>query len=182
MRELQKLRTTKPYFEKYADQYSLDYLLLAAQAYQESQLDQNVKSRVGAVGIMQVMPTTAASAPVNVKNIEKVENNIHAGARLIHFLINDYFNEPEIDTVNRMLFAAGAYNAGPAKITRCRAMAKEMGYDPNKWFGNVEVAVAKVVGIETTQYVANIYKYYLMYRTGSQVLSRRDVARKAIQK
>ena len=180
--ELQKFRTAEPLFRKYADQYSLDYLLLAAQGYQESRLDQNARSQVGAVGIMQVMPTTAASSPVNVKNIDNLENNINAGVKLIHFLIKDYFNEPEIDTVNRMLFAAGAYNAGPSKITRCREMAKEMGYNPDKWFGNVEVAVAKVVGRETTQYVANIYKYYIMYRMATAAESRRDAAKKATQR
>ena len=66
--------------------------------------------------------------------------------------------------MNRTLFAIAAYNAGPAKITKCRQVAQEMGYDRNKWFGNVEVATAKLVGRETTQYVANIYKYYVAYR------------------
>ena len=88
---------------------------------------------------------------------------------MIHFLVNDYFNEPGLDQFQRTLFAIAAYNAGPAKIARCRQTAKEMGYDPNKWFGNVEVATAKLVGAETTQYVANIYKYYLAYRMAAQI-------------
>jgi membrane-bound lytic murein transglycosylase MltF len=103
-----------------------------------------VKSPVGAVGIMQVMPQTAASAPVKITNITTEDNNIHAGVRLIHFLINDYFNEPDLDQMNRTLLAIASYNAGPAKITKCRQVAKEMGYDLNKWFGNVEVATAKL--------------------------------------
>jgi membrane-bound lytic murein transglycosylase MltF len=170
--EMQKFRATAPFFKKYAGDYNLDYLLLVAQGYQESGLDQKVKSPVGAVGIMQVMPKTAASAPVKISNIHTEENNIHAGVRMIHFLINDYFDEPGLDQFNRTLFAIAAYNAGPAKIARCRRLAQEMGYDPNKWFRNVEVATAKVVGRETTQYVANIYKYYITYRLAAQMKAR----------
>jgi membrane-bound lytic murein transglycosylase MltF len=172
--EMKKFRETAPFFKKYAADYKFDYLLLIAQGYQESRLDQKVKSPVGAVGIMQVMPSTAAAAPVKVPNIQKEENNIHAGVRMIHFLVNDYFNEPGLDQFNRTLFAIAAYNAGPAKIARCRQLAKEMGYDPNKWFGNVEVATAKLVGRETTQYVANIYKYYIAYRLASQYKTRKS--------
>ena len=96
--------------------------------------------------------------------------------RMMHYLIRDYFNEPQLDGMNRTLLAIAAYNAGPAKIRRCRAMAKEMGYDPNKWFGNVEVAVGKVVGRETTQYVSNIYKYYVAYRLANTTLKGRAAA------
>ena len=179
--EMNKFRATVPIFQKYAAQYDFDYLLLVAQGYQESRLDQKVKSRVGAVGIMQVMPSTAASSPVNIPNIHTEENNIHAGVRMIHFLVNDYFNEPGLDQLNRTLFAIAAYNAGPAKIARCRDLATKMGYDRNKWFGNVEVATAKVVGRETTQYVANIYKYYVAYRmaAGTQI-RRREAIKKAV--
>ena len=176
--ELKKFQATLPYFKKYSAQYNLDYLLMAAQGYQESRLDQSVKSQVGAVGIMQVLPSTAASAPVKIPNIETEENNIHAGARLMHFLIQDYFNEPGLDLLNRMLFAIASYNAGPAKIARCRTLARDMGYDPNKWFNNVEVAAAKVIGRETTQYVANIYKYYVCYRLAGDTQLRRQEAQK----
>jgi membrane-bound lytic murein transglycosylase MltF len=176
--EMKKFRAVAPYFKKYAADYDFDYLLLVAQGYQESGLNQNVKSPVGAIGIMQVMPSTAAGAPVKIPNVQKEDNNIHAGVRLVHFLVNDYFNEPGLDQFNRTLFAIAAYNAGPAKIARCRQVAKEMGYDPNKWFNNVEVATAKLVGRETTQYVANIYKYYLAYRLASQIKTR-PAARKS---
>ncbi len=176
--EMKKFQATLPHFKKYSAQYNLDYLMMAAQGYQESRLDQSAKSPVGAVGIMQVMPSTAAGAPVNIRNIEKEENNIHAGTRLMHFLIEDHFNEPGLDVQNRMLFAMASYNAGPAKIARCRTLAKKMGYDPNKWFNNVEVAAAKVIGRETTQYVANIYKYYICYRLAGDTNQRRLEAEK----
>jgi membrane-bound lytic murein transglycosylase MltF len=176
--EMKKFQATLPHFKKYSKQYNLDYLLMAAQGYQESRLDQSVKSPVGAVGIMQVMPSTAAGAPVKITNIQTEENNIHAGARLMHFLIEDHFNEPGLDVRNRMLFAIASYNAGPAKIGRCRTLAKEMGYDPNQWFNNVEVAAAKVIGRETTQYVANVYKYYVAYRLAGDIAQRRREAEK----
>jgi membrane-bound lytic murein transglycosylase MltF len=174
--EMGKFRATVPIFQKYASKYDFDVLLMVAQGYQESRLDQKVKSQVGAVGIMQVMPSTAASAPVKIPNIDTEENNIHAGVRMIHFLVNDYFNEPGLDKFNRTLFGIAAYNAGPAKIARCRDLATKMGFDRNKWFNNVEVATAKVVGRETTQYVANIYKYYLAYRISRETQSRKKEA------
>ena len=130
--EMRKFQKLAPIFRKHADKYNLDFLLVLAQGYQESGLNQQVKSPVGAVGIMQVMPKTAASAPVKIPDIHTEENNIHAGVRLIHFLVNDYFNQPELDKVNRTLFAIAAYNAGPAKITKCRKLAEEMGYDPQQ--------------------------------------------------
>ena len=174
--DMNKFRATAPIFRKYSEKYRLEFLLMAAQGYQESRLDQSVKSPVGAIGIMQVMPSTAATPPVKIPNIETEENNIHAGIRMMNFLIEDHFNEPGLDPINRTIFAIAAYNAGPARITRCREMAKEMGYDANKWFGNVEVAVAKVVGRETTQYVANIYKYYIAYRIAYQMIVKRNEA------
>ncbi len=180
--EMKKFRESLPYFKQYSKQYNLDYLLMAAQGYQESRLDQSVKSPVGAIGIMQVMPTTAASAPVKVPNVHDEKNNIHAGTRLMHFLIEEHFNDPQLTLLNRMLFAMAAYNAGPAKVERCRTLAGEMGYDPNVWFGNVEVAVAKVVGRETTQYVANIYKYYVAYKLAAHTYERRMNAERKVGK
>ena len=180
--EMKKFQGTLPHFKKYAAQYNLDYLMMAAQGYQESRLDQSVKSPVGAVGIMQVMPATAASTPVKISNIQTEENNIHAGMRLMHFLIEDHFNESGLDLQNRILFAIASYNAGATKIGRCRTMAKDMGYNPNKWFNNVEVAAAKTIGRETTQYVANIYKYYVCYRLADEKEQRRQEALKKLRK
>jgi hypothetical protein len=57
-----------------------------------------------------------------------------------------------------------AYNAGPGNISRMRKLATERGLDPDKWFNNVELVTAEKIGIETTTYVRNIYKYYVAYR------------------
>ena len=178
--ERRKFQLLTVLFQKYAAKYELDWLMLIAEGYQESKLDHGVRSRVGAVGIMQVMPSTASSPEIRIPNIHKLENNIHAGAKILSILRNEHFNDPAIDPINRQLFASAAYNAGVNRIDRCRELTREMGLDPNVWFGNVEFAVAKKVGRETVQYVGNVYKYYLAYRMSSQRGEVRKEARKSV--
>jgi len=151
-------------FEKYGDKYGFDALALAAQGYQESELNQQRKSHRGAVGIMQLLPSTAADKNVGIRDISTGENNIHAGAKYMAFLRDRYFSDPAIKPDDRMAFSWAAYNAGPAKVRKMRAKAKAMGLNPNVWFGNVEIAAGKIVGRETVRYVANIYKYYAAYK------------------
>jgi membrane-bound lytic murein transglycosylase MltF len=159
-----KFQALSELFEKYSNQYNFDYLMIGALAYQESRLDHSSKSHVGAVGIMQVLPSTAADKNVGIADIEELENNIHAGIKYLRFLRDRYFSDPAIDALNQNLFAFAAYNAGPAKIRRLRTEASKMGLDPNVWFGNVDIVAAKRIGRETVQYVSNIYKYYVAYR------------------
>ncbi len=159
-----KFQALSELFEKYSNQYNFDYLMIGALAYQESRLDHSSRSHVGAVGIMQVLPSTAADKNVGIADIEELENNIHAGIKYLRFLRDRYFSDPAIDALNQNLFAFAAYNAGPAKIRRLRAEASKMGLDPNVWFGNVDIVAAKRIGRETVQYVSNIYKYYIAYR------------------
>ena len=151
-------------FRKYGDKYDMDYLLMAAQGYQESQLDQSKRSAVGAIGVMQVMPTTAKDKAVNIPDITKLENNIHAGIKYNRWMEDNFYNEPGITPTNKALFAFASYNAGPGKVASLRKEAKAVGLDPNKWFNNVELVAAKRIGRETVTYVANIYKYYLAYQ------------------
>ena len=173
--DLRRFNELIGYFKKYATQYDFDWLMLAAQGYQESRLDQKTRSPVGAIGVMQVMPTTAKDKNVGIKDIHLVEPNIHAGVKYLRFLVNEYFNEPGIDFANRHLFAFASYNAGPNRIARLRKRAAEKGLDPNKWFNNVELVVAEDVGRETVQYVSNIYKYYIAYKlTIERQQKRRD--------
>jgi len=163
-REQKKFEALVALFQKYSSQYDFDFLKIAALAYQESQLDNSRRSHVGAIGIMQMLPSTAADKNVNIQHIEKLENNIHAGTKYLRFLRDRYFSDPAIDTLNQNLFTFAAYNAGPAKIQQTRTQTRKAGLDPNVWFGNVEVVVAKKVSRETVQYVSNIYKYYIAYR------------------
>jgi len=162
--DLRRFAELTGYFKKYAQQYDFDWLLLAAQAYQESRLDQSTRSPVGAIGVMQVMPTTATDKNVAIQDIHLVEPNIHAGVKYMRFLVNQYFDEPGIDFTNRHLFAFAAYNAGPNRVARLRKQTAARGLDPDKWFNNLEVIVAEDVGRETVQYVSNIYKYYIAYK------------------
>jgi membrane-bound lytic murein transglycosylase MltF len=162
--ELEKFQDVVNLFQKYADRYEFDYLLTGALAYQESQLDNNKRSQVGAMGIMQMLPATASDKNVGIPDIEKLENNIHAGHKYLRFLQDRYFSDPAIDTLNRYLFTFAAYNAGPAKVAKLRKEAEQEGLDPDVWFNNVEVIAAKRIGRETVQYVGNIYKYYISYK------------------
>jgi membrane-bound lytic murein transglycosylase MltF len=155
---------TIAFFRQYAAQYGFDWLMVAALAYQESRLDQSMRSHVGAIGVMQLMPSTATDPKVGIPDIEKTENNIHAGVKYLRFLKDRYFSDEALDPLDRTLFTFAAYNAGPAKVRRLRTEARGQGLDPNVWFQNVEVIAAKRIGRETVQYVSNIFKYYVAYR------------------
>lgn len=164
-------------FTKYGEQYGVDFLMTAAQGYQESRLNQSARSEAGAIGIMQLLPSTAADSMVGIPDISMAESNIHAGVKYLDFIRKRYFSDPEMDGFNQTLFAFAAYNAGPARIQKLRDRAAKEGYDPNKWFGNVEVVVAADIGAETVQYVANILKYYMAYRLTLQRELERKEAR-----
>jgi membrane-bound lytic murein transglycosylase MltF len=162
--EQRKFRALVKFFQQYGRQYDLPYLLLAAQGYQESQLDQNRRSSAGAVGVMQIKPSTAEGAPVFIKNVDKdVEANIKAGAKYLRWIADEYYKDEPMTKVDKGLFALASYNAGAGRISQLRRKAKAMGLDQNKWFQNVEVVVARDIGRETVQYVGNIYKYYVAY-------------------
>lgn len=173
-----KLEKYKPLFQKYAAQYGLDWLLIMAMAYQESGLDHQKQNPSGAVGIMQVLPTTGKDKRINIDNVYSLENNIHAGVKYLAFLRDRYFSKAEIRPRDRVRFAMAAYNAGPAKVRRARSLAKKMGLDPNRWFRNVEIAILKIVGQETVRYVSNINKYYVVYRLAHEQQEIREKAKK----
>ena len=177
--ELSRYRKLSALFRKYGTDYGMDLTLLAAQGFQESRLDQSVRSHVGAVGVMQLLPSTAEDKNVAIPNIDELEPNIEAGAKYMAFLKERYFSGPELDEINGSLLALASYNAGPGRIRRLRREAGERGYDPNLWFDNVEVIVAEQVGRETVQYVSNIFKYYLTYRWINTADAERAAARRA---
>jgi membrane-bound lytic murein transglycosylase MltF len=167
----ERFEKTISLFRKYGGKYHFDELLLAAQGYQESQLDQSVRSGAGAVGVMQIQPSTAAGDPVNIRDVEgKMENNIHAGVKYLRHLVDDYFDDPEITPFNRHVFAIAAYNAGPARIQKLRQKAAAQGLDPNVWFNNVEPVSARVIGRENVDYVRNILKYWVAYRLAADLV------------
>lgn len=158
-----KLRSLRPVLKKYAEEYDFHWLKLAALAYQESRLDMDAESHAGAVGIMQVRPSTAQGPNVDVPDYDTLDGNVHAGTKYLRFLLDRYFKD--VKPSARMDFALAAYNAGPARVIQIRKRARAMGLDPDEWFGNVEWAAYEVVGRETPEYVANIQMYYAAYKS-----------------
>ncbi len=155
-----------PLFRKYGARYGFDWMLLAAIAYQESEMSHNRRSRAGAVGLMQVLPSTSSDINVDIENIADPENNVHAGAKYLALLRDVYFAEPGLRPGDRIRFILAAYNAGPTRIDQCRRLALKLGYNPNRWFQNTEIAALRLIGSETVRYVSNIKKYYLAYSLG----------------
>ena len=149
-------------FRKYAARHDLDPLLMMAQGYQESRLEQNARSAVGAIGVMQLMPATAKE--MKVGDVTELEANIQAGVKYIRFLQDRYFERMPMRAVDKTLFTFAAYNAGPARVSRLRSLAEKRGLDPDVWLKNVEIVAAEQIGAETVTYVANIYKYYVAYK------------------
>ena len=148
-------------FRKYSAQYNMDWMLMAAQGYQESRLDHNAKSHVGAIGVMQVMPVTGKE--LNVGDITQLEANIHAGVKFVRTMVDRYYAKEPMDDLNKVFFAFAAYNAGPGRVRQLRREAEARGLDPNVWFNNVERIASERIGRETVTYVSNIYKYYVTY-------------------
>jgi membrane-bound lytic murein transglycosylase MltF len=175
--DMKRFRAVVDLLRKYGDQYDMDYLLMAAQAYQESGLDHGRRSAVGAIGVMQVMPKTGAEQKVG--DIRQLEPNIHAGVKYMRFMMDHYYANEPMDDLNKGLFAFASYNAGPARIRGLREKAAARGLDPNKWFNNVELIAAESIGRETVQYVANIYKYYLAYQMAVEHAQEKEGAKAA---
>jgi membrane-bound lytic murein transglycosylase MltF len=176
-KERRKLEAILALFHRYGDRYAFDHLMLAAQGYQESQLDHTARSPAGAIGVMQVLPSTAKDPNVDIADIDKVENNIHAAAKYMRFVTDTFFADSKADEFNRTMFSFASYNAGPAKVAKLRRLAAKRGLDPNQWFGNVELVAADVIGRETVRYVSNILKYYVVYRRLAELGEERAQAR-----
>jgi membrane-bound lytic murein transglycosylase MltF len=178
--EVAKYERTVKLFRTYGEKYGLDYLLMMAQGYQESRLDQTVKSRVGAIGVMQVMPATAKELAVG--DVAQVDANIHAGVKYIRFMVDRYYAGEPMDDINKALFAFASYNAGPARVRALRKEAADKGLNPNLWFHNVDTIAAARIGAETVTYVSNIYKYYIAYRLLSEDAEERQKAKDSLRK
>jgi membrane-bound lytic murein transglycosylase MltF len=178
--EWKRFEGTIKLFEKYGTKYGFDPLMLAAQGYQESRLQQEARSHVGAIGVMQIMPATGKELAVG--DIAQVEPNIHGGAKYMDQLMTRYFPDAKFAEDEKPLFAFASYNAGPGNIARMRKLAAQRGLDPNKWFNNVEVVTSERIGLETTTYVRNIYKYYAAYKLTLEAQAAQKNARETVDK
>jgi membrane-bound lytic murein transglycosylase MltF len=178
--DIKRFQTTITLFRKYGDKYEFDYLLLMAQGYQESELRQEARSPVGAIGVMQVMPATGKD--MKVGDINQTEPNIHAGVKFLHAMMSEYYAKEPMDPLNKGLFTFAAYNAGPGRVRGLRRTAAERGLDPNVWFNNVELVAAEKIGRETVTYVSNIYKYYLAYQMVEEERLEREKIKEAVNR
>ena len=176
--ERKKFMAMVEFFKKYSAQYNVDYLLMAAQGYQESTLDQNAQSHVGAIGVMQIMPATGAG--LKVGDIRQLEPNIHGGVKYMRFMMDQYYKDQPMDDLNKALMTFASYNAGPGRIRQLRRETERRGLNPNIWFGNVERVASERIGRETVTYVSNIYKYYVAYRLIAEQMAQREAARSTV--
>ncbi len=174
--DFNSLNQYKTLFKKYGEMYSMDWLLLAAQAYQESRFDPNARSHTGAQGLMQLLPSTAKDMGFN--DIRAPEDNVHAGAKYLRWIMDRYFPGEEITNDDRLRFALAAYNAGPANIRRSRSIAANMGYDETQWFNHTEIGTMRQVGLEPVHYVRNINKYYLAFTLSTAIQEAKKTTRK----
>ena len=174
--EQDRFQTIVKLFRQYGEKYDMDFLLMAAQGFQESRLDQNARSQVGAIGVMQIMPATGAE--LGVGDIMVQENNIHGGVKYMRQLIDREYKNDGMDPLNQTLMAFAAYNCGFGRMRQLRRLTKERGLDPNKWFGNVEQITSEKIGRETVTYVANIYKYYIAYKLVMEQTNRQKTSQK----
>ncbi len=126
-----------PLVRKFADMYNFDWRLIVAQMFQESRFDPNVVSPSGARGLMQVLPSTAKE--MGFRNLKDPPTSIHAGVKYMN-VMQDRVPQ-ELDASNRVFFALASYNAGAGHVLDARILARQMGRNPNIWFGNVEDAM-----------------------------------------
>ena len=175
-----KLADVQPLIEEYSQRYEFEPDLVLAQAYQESGLDQSKVSHAGAVGVMQVMPATAADPVVNLPDVSDIESNVHAGVKYLRWLRDTYYSDPQIEPLDQTLLSFAAYNAGPGGVQRAQAKAREMGLDPNVWFENVEIAITKAVSREPAIYVRNIFKYFVAHRLMDELREEHEAAREVV--
>ncbi|MEM1367037.1 MAG: transglycosylase SLT domain-containing protein [Cyanobacteria bacterium P01_H01_bin.15] len=98
--------------EQWSRQYSLNPLLVAALMRQESRFEKNIESSAGAVGLMQILPTTAAwvasQVPITDYSLRNPEDNMVLGTWYLDYTHREYQN-------NSML-AIASYNAGPGNV------------------------------------------------------------------
>lgn len=165
-----------PYDEwirRYAERYGFDWRLITAQMYQESRFDPQAKSFAGAQGLMQVMPRTAKF--MGFDQLKRPEDGIHAGIKYLDWVRNRF--ETSLPFSERMWFTLAAYNAGHGHVQDARRLARQKGWDGDRWFGHTERAMlllskkqyarkarhGYVRGIEPVSYVRNIRQRYRAY-------------------
>lgn len=124
-------------FKKYADEIGWDWRLLASQAFAESNFNPNARSWAGARGLMQIMPRTARSYGLALKNMNDPEASVRTSVKLIRDL-DKMLADKVPDPNERLKFVLAAYNVGIGHVYDGMALARKYGKDPALWDGNVE--------------------------------------------
>ena len=159
--------------KNYAAKYGFDWKIIVAQMYQESRFNPKAKSWVGALGLLQVMPRTGEE--FGFTNLSDPETGLHAGIKYMQWVQNRFNHE--LPVKDRMWFTLAAYNAGVGHVRDAIRLTKKMGWNPNRWFNNVERAMLLlrlkkyyrksrfgfVRGREPVTYVRKIKQHYEAY-------------------
>ncbi|SFR53055.1 transporter substrate-binding domain-containing protein [Thiomicrospira sp. ALE5] len=172
-----RLSQLRPYFELYADFYDLDWLLIAAVAFQESRFRNHLTSGRGAVGIMQIRPSTAAAPPINIHDINDLEHNIHAGTKYLAYLKHQVFAGPDYTAEESLNFALAAYNAGQTRVRQLQREAEREGLNPYIWFYNVEQIARRRIGHETVNYVLSVQRHKTTFTSTLSLVQERRMSR-----
>ena len=176
--DLARFQNLVELFRRYSARYDIDYLLMIAQGYQESRLDHSVRSPVGAIGVMQIMPATGED--LEVGDITQLDPNVHGGVKYMRWMIDNYFRDAPMTDLDKALFAFASYNCGPGRMRQLRREAEARGLDPDVWFNNVELVAADKIGAETVTYVSNIFKYAVAYKLVVEDQAKRRAAREGV--
>ncbi len=172
-----KISVYDNYFKRWAEQYDLDWRLIASVAFQESRFNPQAVSWAGAFGVMQLMPNTAAI--YNVDENSSVAENIRAGVSYLYYL-NERLRDVITDDNERIKFVLASYNVGLGHVFDARKLAEKHGKDPNIWKDNVdyyilnkskpkyyldpEVKHGYCRGLETYMYVIEVLERYEHYK------------------
>lgn len=162
-------------FKAHAGEIGWDWRLLSAVCFAESRYDPTVKSWVGAKGIMQVMPATGKAYGYMPEQLDDPEVSVAVAVKIIAALEKS-LRQRVPDGDERLKFVLAAYNSGVAHIYDAITLARKAGYDPQRWFGNVEegllmkahpeyyndpdVKYGYFRGRQTTAYVGEVLRYY----------------------
>ena len=159
--------TYDPIFRKYSKRYfgvGYDWRHFKAQGMAESELNPSAKSRVGARGIMQLMPGTfnIIFDPRKIpRNITDPEFNIAAGIMHDRYLYTRWVRD-NVSKDDQADFMFASYNAGEGPIIRARKAAQLKAMDPSRW--NAIEAIAPNISAwryrETLGYVRKIRSNY----------------------
>jgi hypothetical protein len=139
------------------DRFTLNALIFA-----ESRFNPTIVSPAGAVGLMQLLPSTAYRMNRGPVDLYHPKSNINVGIRYLRYL-DMFWENRGVPDDQRLPFVMASYNTGPAPVEGAMRRAKAKGYDPTRWFGNVD-QVAKGPGghyARKTRDMAQQYQGYV---------------------